>query len=82
MRHALKRGFLAAAFAAVSGAVVVSNAVPGVIGGIVLGAALGNFVGNLGEMLPVRLREGARAPLSTDEIALLKSVFGRKLATA
>ena len=88
MRHTIKRGFLTAAFGVAAAALAATAAPLAMTSGAGIGATLAFGVAMYGfwdgflNLMPVRMPSGTRAPLSKDEIALLKSVFGRKLARA
>ncbi len=84
MRHAVKRGFLTAAFGAATAGLLLTMAPAGMLLAFSpLAAGLGYAtLYNLADLLPVELHEGTPLPLSAGEIKLVKSVFGRKLADA
>ncbi len=88
MRHAIKRGFLTAAFGGATvamGAVAAQLALGSVVGlgaAVAFGAALFGFLDSAWNLLPARLPKSAAQPLSAGEAALLKSVFGAALADA
>ncbi len=88
MRHTFKRGFLTAAFGVAAAALGVAAAplaitsAAGIGTTLAFGVAMFGFSDGFWNLMPVSMPTGTRAPLSKDEISLLKSVFGRKLATA